>query len=242
MFSTVGRLPPSAQPSFRFGSQSTIGQPAPPSQPGTIDDFPPLNRSGANSSDLGQDRGAANLMSSIGYGSQLSASSPAPQGGRVGNGLLNALSANTRAGSEVRSPVGTRPQEAASLSLSLSADDQGSPRPKHDGEGSVQSPIGEAPGPAPQQQPTNGAVLEPRSSIGTIGSDAVALTAADAKPQGESEPLSNAVQDPLAGMTPSDRWGMKGLRTLMNIPEYREMISGYGLDFGNLGLDLASSE
>lgn len=255
MFSNAGRLPSSAQPSFRFGNQSTIGQPAPPSQPGTIDDFPPLNRSGANSSDLGQDRSAAaNLMSSIGYGSQGPAASAAPPGtgGRVGNGLLNALSANNRAGSEVRSPVGTRSQEAPGLS----ADElqQGSPQQKADGESSVQSPIGEASGPAtatapvatpatPQHQPSNGAGPEQRGSVGTIGtvgSDAAAA-ATDAKPQ-EDEALPSLTQDPLSGMPTGDRWGMKGLRAMMNIPEYREVMSVHNLDLGNLGLDLASSE
>lgn len=100
LFSTNSSRLPSAQGSFRFGNQGNI---QPPSQvpPTTIDEFPPLNRS-ANG-DIGSERGAS-LMSSLGFGPQSGASATPLQSNR-GNGLLNALSANSRA-NEVRSPPG----------------------------------------------------------------------------------------------------------------------------------------
>lgn len=94
LFSPTSRVP-SVQGSFRFGNQASIGQSS-QVQSSSIDDFPPLNRT-ANG-ELGSDRGA-NLMSSLGFGSQ-GVGLP-----NRGNGLLNALSANSR-GSEVRSPPG----------------------------------------------------------------------------------------------------------------------------------------
>lgn len=95
----TGRTP-SAQGSFRFGNQSGSGGPGSQAQTSSVDDFPPLNRT-ANG-DAGGDRGAS-LMSSLGLGSIGGSSGPAPS--NRGNGLLNALSANTRA-NEPRSPPG----------------------------------------------------------------------------------------------------------------------------------------
>jgi CCR4-NOT transcription complex subunit 2 len=89
-FSASSRIA-SNQGSFRFGSQASANQSS-QVQAGAPDDFPPLNRNG--NGDIGQDRGAS-LMSTIGFGAQ---------GSRAGNGLLNALSANSRS-SEVRSPT-----------------------------------------------------------------------------------------------------------------------------------------
>lgn len=265
MFGASARLQ-SNQGSFRFGSQAnigqatigqasigqaSIGQPAPSSQPGSIDDFPPLNRS-ANAGEIGQDR-TASLMSSLGYGSQASATSPVPQGGAgggrsMGNGLLNALSANSGSrvssgGGEVRSPVGTRPQETRSL-----AAEEEAARQKQDNDAasasaaaaaaaaaasaaSTESPIGEAGGP-PRD-------ADGRSSIGTIGGGDGAHSG---KQREESEATTNTGQDPLAGTAPIDRWGMKGLRSLLNNPEYSAMISGFGLDLNTLGVDLSTNE
>jgi CCR4-NOT transcription complex subunit 2 len=90
----------SRQGSFRFGTQGSMSQTtqAPPT---TIDEFPPLNRN-ANG-EIGQERGA-NLMTSLGFGSQGAPPSSTGQSSRGGNGLLNALSANVRA-SEARTPT-----------------------------------------------------------------------------------------------------------------------------------------
>ena len=47
--------------------------------------------------------------------------------------------------------------------------------------------------------------------------------------------------DPLAGMVAADRWGLKGLRTLMNNhPDYHAMI--VGIDPNAFGLDMGSQE
>ena len=113
IFSTAPRLS-SAQGSFRFGNQPS---PAPTSQQAQpAEEFPPLNRN--SNGDIGQERGA-NLMSALGFGSQSSASTPTIQG-RSGNGLLNALSANSRAAAESRSPPGGQsPVSMPSSSLLL---------------------------------------------------------------------------------------------------------------------------
>ena len=49
------------------------------------------------------------------------------------------------------------------------------------------------------------------------------------------------VVDPLAGMAEADKWGIKGLRTLMNnYPDYHAMV--VGMDPATLGLDLSAQE
>lgn len=88
------------QGGFRFGSQNSSG-PAAPAQSNPVDDFPPLNRN-ANG-EIGGERGV-NLMPSLGFGNQASGSTAAiPPNRGAGNGLLNALSANSRT-SDGRSP------------------------------------------------------------------------------------------------------------------------------------------
>lgn len=83
------------QGSFRFGNEGNLLS-ASQGQPGTADEFPPLAR-GANM-EIGLDRNSNSM--SLGYPSQHAAS-----GLHKGNGLLNALSANTRA-NDARSPPG----------------------------------------------------------------------------------------------------------------------------------------
>ncbi len=47
--------------------------------------------------------------------------------------------------------------------------------------------------------------------------------------------------DPLAGMPDADKWGLKGLRTLMNnYPDYHAL--AVGVDPNSLGLDMQSPE
>lgn len=100
MFTQSSSRMPSAQGSFRFSNQNNIGS-STQTPPTSTDDFPPLNRT-ANG-DIGSER-SASLMSSLGFGPPNGSSSTPLQSNR-GNGLLNALSANSRA-TEVRSPPG----------------------------------------------------------------------------------------------------------------------------------------
>jgi hypothetical protein len=97
------RMQPNQGP-FRFGAQPSQVQ------PNSVDDFPPLNRT--SNGEIGSERGG-NVMSSIGFGPQNPVSSGLMQSGG-GNGLLNALTATSRA-SDVRSPpaIGTPNGEKA---------------------------------------------------------------------------------------------------------------------------------
>ena len=92
----AGRMA-SQQGSFRFGNQGSVPSSSQPTQQNAVDEFPPLNRNG--SAEMDPER-----MSSLGFGSQAGPVPGAAQSNR-GNGLLNALSANSRA-SEARSPPG----------------------------------------------------------------------------------------------------------------------------------------
>lgn len=103
-FSTSSRMNTN-QAAFRFGTQTSMSQSSQP-QPSSIDEFPPLNNSLRNGDgELGHERGST-LMSTLGFGAQGNTASGSLQGTRAGNGLLNALSANSRT-TDVRSPDGT---------------------------------------------------------------------------------------------------------------------------------------
>lgn len=215
MFSSVGRIS-SSQNSFRFGGQASIGQP-PQSQPSGGDDYPPLmNRNG--NGEIGQER-SANLTAGLGFGSQ----APGGQTNRSGNGLLNAVTASART-SEVRSPVGARPVEGMS-SIAIADDDaRRKSAYREDGVASLSSiPDGSS-------QPT-----ELRNSLASIGNDASASKSTD----GAEELANTAVQDPLTGMSDADKWGIKGLLTLMvKYPSYNAL--AHGMNPADLGLDLTS--
>lgn len=49
------------------------------------------------------------------------------------------------------------------------------------------------------------------------------------------------IQDPLEALAPVDKYGLKGLRTLMNNFHDFNAVT-VGIDPNNIGLDLASSE
>jgi CCR4-NOT transcription complex subunit 2 len=91
LFSPSSSRMPSAHGSFRFGNQGNV----PPSQgqPSTSEEFPPLNRNG--NGEIGSER--------IGFATQNGV--PGSLQGNRGNGLLNALSATSRA-NDARSPSG----------------------------------------------------------------------------------------------------------------------------------------
>ena len=81
-----------------------------------------------------------------------------------------------------------------------------------------------------------GGAAEARNPLGAIGNDgSVPKTKADK----ESKPPE--ATDPLSGMGDVDKWGIKGLRTLMNnYPDYHAMV--VGMDPNALGLDLGTPE
>ncbi|KAL7627562.1 hypothetical protein AAE478_001755 [Parahypoxylon ruwenzoriense] len=219
----------STQGQYRFGNQNNVTQSSHP-QPSSIDEFPPLNNSSMRNGngEIGQERGS-NLISTLGFGAQGSVAPGPLQGPRTGNGLLNALSANTRT-ADVRSPDGpaapgtSRPQDIRSAGSG--GNEEGRQKPPGFREDNLTSQSS-AQDPAPS---TDG-----RNPLGAIGSN----DASSAKANEEKDDQSPSVHDPLAGMTPIDRWGIKGLRTLMNnYPDYSAAVTG--LDPTTFGVDLSS--
>lgn len=228
IFSPVSRLP--SQNSFRFGSQASIGQSQQP-QPSGGEEFPPLNRNG--NGEIGQER-SASLMAGLGFGSQGAVASSSAEANRSGNGLLNAVTANART-SEVRSPVGmchfatelvwpartnyhtgTRPSDG----IPLITDDEARRKSS-----SAQPGLADAGGPS----------TEMRNPLGAIGNDGSGSKPNDAL----AEASSSAAQDPLAGMSEADKWGIKGLLALMaKYPAYNALV--HGMNPAEFGLDLNS--
>ncbi|KAI2629454.1 hypothetical protein GGS21DRAFT_526290 [Xylaria nigripes] len=211
------------QGAFRFGSQATMAQSSQP-QPNSIDEFPPLNNSLRNTDgEIGQERGST-LMSTLGFGApgNTAGSHGSLQGTRAGNGLLNALSANSRT-TDVRSP------DSAPLDLTRSLD----VRSGHDE--NRQKPPGFRDDALPSQSPKDAAhSAEGRNPLGAIGTN----EPQNKNKENEDAP-SPAVRDPLAGMAEIDKWGIKGLRTLMNnYPDYSACVTG--MDPTAFGLDLGS--
>lgn len=77
-----------------------------------------------------------------------------------------------------------------------------------------------------------------RHHLGAIGGSAPA-----AKAKEDEVEQAPPFHDPLGGMTEADKWGIKGLRYLMNnYPDFNALVSG--IDYTNMGLDsaLRSSE
>lgn len=63
----------------------------------------------------------------------------------------------------------------------------------------------------------------------------------DGESHGKSKDEAIGTVDPLSGMPAADKWGIKGLRTLMhNYPDYHAMV--LGMDPSSLGLDMSSQE
>ncbi|KAI0159711.1 hypothetical protein GGR57DRAFT_458424 [Xylariaceae sp. FL1272] len=216
------------QGAFRFGNQSTMAQSSQP-PPSTVDDFPPLNNSLRNGEgDISQERGST-LMSTLGFGAQGSTAGGSMQGGRAGNGLLNALTANSRS-SDVRSPdaigsLGMRggSEEVRQRPPGFTDDDA----PDFS---TLQSLSSQSPHNAGQQS-------DSRNPLGAIGSSDP--SSSKGKGDKEKEPQGPAVHDPLAGMPEIDKYGIKGLRTLMNnYPDFNAAI--IGIDPSTFNLDLAS--
>lgn len=75
-----------------------------------------------------------------------------------------------------------------------------------------------------------------RNLLSSIGGEGAAMDLRSTK-----DDQSQEISDPLAGMPEVDKWGIKGLRTLMNnYPDYHAMV--VGMDPSSLGLDMSSSE
>jgi CCR4-NOT transcription complex subunit 2 len=78
--------------------------------------------------------------------------------------------------------------------------------------------------------------MENRKALGAIGKDAPS-----GKGKEEESSRQEEVQDPLEGMPPIDKWGLKGLHTLMNnFPDYNALT--VGIDPATLGIELGSPE
>lgn len=231
------------QGAFRFGNQTSLSQSSQP-QPNSIDEFPPLNNSNLRNVDgeIGQERGST-LMSTLGFGAQGNTAGGSLPGTRVGNGLLNALSANSRT-TEVRSPDGTtapgiiphREQIFGRGYLPHSPDLSRPQDMRSSNDEARQKPPGfrddalSSQSPKDPTQPSEG-----RNPLGAIGTSETQSN----KNKDDEDMQSPAVRDPLAGMAEIDKWGIKGLRTLMNnYPDYAACITG--LDPTTFGLDLTS--
>ncbi|KAI1115371.1 hypothetical protein F5Y14DRAFT_411064 [Nemania sp. NC0429] len=224
-FSSSSRMSTN-QGAFRFGNQTAISQSSQP-QPNSIDEFPPLNNSNLRNVDgeIGQERGST-LMSTLGFGSQGNTAGSSLQGTRAGNGLLNALSANSRT-SEVRSPDGITAPDLSRPQDMRSSNDEARQKPPGFRDDALSSHS-----PKDPTQPSEG-----RNPLGAIGTNET-----QSNKNKENEDMQPpAVRDPLAGMPEVDKWGIKGLRTLMNnYPDYAACITG--LDPTSFGFDLTSPE
>lgn len=83
-----------------------------------------------------------------------------------------------------------------------------------------------------------GSSSELRNSLGAIGNDGSASKAGDIAAEGSS---SVVPEDPLAGMSEADKWGIKGLLALMGkYPTYSALV--HGMDTRDFHLDLESQE
>ncbi|PHH80331.1 hypothetical protein CDD80_1970 [Ophiocordyceps camponoti-rufipedis] len=163
---------------------------------------------------------SANMMSSLGFAPQ--SSSSAHVQANKGNGLLNALSANSRA-NEARSPPGGASSRASDAKR---PDDMRQKAPTFRDDGFGKTPAGDG------AMQAAGA----RNQLGAIGNDGSQAKFKDDKASQHPEAV-----DPLAGMAAVDKWGIKGLRTLMNnYPDFHAMV--VGMDPSTLGLDLSTQE
>lgn len=203
---------PSNQAAHQFARQATGAQSS--QAQSTADEFPPL--SNRTNGEMGnQDR--------MGFGGQGTA--PPPSNARTGgNGLLNALSANTRA-AEVRGPSAI--QRPHDLRSPVGEEEPRKPPGyREDSLASHASSVGDGPSSS----------RNPLGAIGAVGNDT-----AMGKQKEEDKGRAVGVQDPLEGMSAADRFGLKGLRLLMNnCADYNALT--VGIDATNLGFNLSAPE
>lgn len=243
LFASSSQLP-SSQTVFRF-NQNAVSQSASHAQ--SADDFPPLSRN--SNGDIGQARGSGAIQS-VGFGAQANGmgfgSTNPPQQTR-NNGLLDVLSGSNRTGANnrVSSPVtGT-----ASTRSPVESGRQGVGGTDNDGnlfanqfpssntlrlrdEPTTQPTMTSAASSLPDgvsQQP-DGTIPRSQTADSGIGSS-----------QGNGDDTGPEVQDPLAHMSESDKFGLKGFLYMMNnFPDYAALVTGQ--DVSNLGFDLSSNE
>ncbi|KAM0277103.1 hypothetical protein ACHAQH_006047 [Verticillium albo-atrum] len=197
---------------FRFGNQETVGQSSQASAT-PADDFPPLNRN-ANG-EIGGERGGS-LMSSLGFGAQAPGATASIPGNRAaGNGLLNALSANNRS-SDAQSP----PETNATIAGATDEERKASLTM------SMSAPTADS---------------QSQDASNPHGSTGINASASRSKDKETQDAEDSDAQDPLAGMAPIDKFGIKGLRTMMNNnPSYAALM--HGMDPNDLGLNVNSPE
>ncbi len=99
-----------------------------------------------------------------------------------------------------------------------------------------QKPPGFRDDPLPSQSPNDTAQpSEGRNPLGAIGTNETQSI----KNKENEDVQSPVARDPLAGLADIDKWGIKGLRTLMShYPDYAACFAG--MDPASFGLDLAS--
>ena len=120
---------------------------------------------------------------------------------------------------------GARPQDVRSLNTE--EDPRQKPSSFREDSQPAQSPLTDG---------VSKSAVEGRNPLGAIGNEGPSSKGKEVK-----DDYGAPVTDPLAGMAPIDRWGLKGLRTLMNnYPDYNALL--YGMDPSSLGLDLSSTE
>lgn len=91
-----------------------------------------------------------------------------------------------------------------------------------------------------RQKLRDDSTLASNAPDGSIQESRASLDASSGKGK-ESELHPPELVDPLAGMPAEDKWGIKGLRTLMsNYSDYHAMV--VGMDPTSLGLDISSQE
>ncbi|PHH65331.1 hypothetical protein CDD81_2743 [Ophiocordyceps australis] len=144
-----------------------------------------------------------------------------------GNGLLNALSANNRA-NEARTPPGVSASDPPRGQEGKRADESRlKPLSFRDGSMSRSTHVA---------ADSSAQAADGRTHLGAIGNEG-----SGAKPKDNKVNQLPESVDPLSGMAAVDKWGIKGLRTLMNNhPDFHAMV--VGMDPNTLGLDLSNQE
>lgn len=224
---------------FRFGAQSAVGQ---SSQPSSADDFPPLRNSNG---EIGQDRGSG-LLQNVGFGGGggLGFGSGNPPQQARSNGLLSALSGGSRVapGNRVASP-GSLSGPSTNRSPIDSSRQGLSNLGENEAGGFANTNFGSS-SPIPPQEDNDQQFNMPTATSSRPDGPSTLTQAQELDPSSAQRNAENAdskVQDPLAHMSDTDRFGLKGFSYMMNnFPDYAALVTG--TDINHLGLDLHSEQ